>query len=85
MRLENWCLVHGEINPYLPPEMQTHVISGNVFGNPKFPGGKLITTSTIIKVENGIAYTQSGSEYELGKVDEQYGVLYPDALKRLQE
>ncbi len=82
IRLENWSLVDtGE--EYSSPEMIILVFQGNAYGHERFPEGTFIITSRIVSCENGVFKTYSGSEYRLGKVDEEYERLFPNALERI--
>jgi hypothetical protein len=80
MILQNWKIVPGRnISDYSAPETYYAEIVGEVFGHPKHEDGKLIQTSRIVKFEvqdaypdfeeYGIAKTQNGSTYWLGKPD----------------
>lgn len=86
-RLENWCVVVGEVNPYQPPEMCTQHLAGEVYGHPNFTDGEKITTSRIVLVERDgdrvVAVTGGGSRYLLGAVDPAYEAEFPNAKERL--
>lgn len=86
MRLENWGIIQSPSNPYEAPEMRKMQVTGDVYDhpNPKWDDGHGITTSNVVKIENGIAYTRSGSEYELGEVDPEYLKMFPNALDILK-
>ncbi len=74
-RIENWSVVFGNDNPYLPPEAQSIVIRGMIYGHEnqdKWPDSKPIRTSRIIGKKEGRICTYSGSEYELGEIDSEY-------------
>lgn len=81
MRIENWSLLN--VYPYTAPECQQPSLNGDVFGHPDISDGMNITTSSVKKVENGIAETYSGSFYELGVVNPEYEAQFPNALERL--
>ena len=84
MRLEKWGIIYGSmLNGYQAPELQTYKISGIVYGHSYFEDGTLIATSSIMKIKDGVAFTRTGSQYKLGKVDAEYLELYPDAEKLL--
>lgn len=53
MRLENWFWNNGSI-------------TGNVYGNPKFKDGDLVTTSQVAYEADGVIHTTTGSKYILG-------------------
>jgi len=84
MRLENWSIV-TDASPYTAPELCVPRVRGNVYDNPRFDDGEIIVTSELkaFKGKNTII-TNSGSHYELGKVDEEYEKIFPDALNRLK-
>lgn len=82
MRLENWS-VTGSNDPYKVPELQTKQLQGQVYDHPRFADGMFITTSTIIRVEDGRVRTKSGSLYILGEVDPKYEFEFPNARARL--
>lgn len=83
MKIENWSVtLVGPIDPYKPPEAHKQAISGNVYGNPKFPEGCFVTTSSIKRVLSDGVITKSGSFYELGEIDPEYEKLYPNARER---
>ncbi len=73
MRMENWSIHVGGEDPYKAPEEAERRLHGNVYGNPKFPDGHEVTTSSIKKVDypNKRVETQN-SVYELGKVSPEY-------------
>lgn len=84
MNIEKWGLVLGSaLNGYQAPELQTFKIIGKVYGHEHFEDGTFVTTSAILKIEEGIAFTASGSKYKLGKVHPEYLLLYPNALDLL--
>lgn len=83
-KIENWCLVHmNDNNGYDAPETRKLYFGGNVFGHPFFEDGHRVITSHIVSFSNGKFYTFSGTEYELGKVDEGYEKEYPNAYERV--
>ena len=71
MRLENWRIV-GTQNPYCPPECMSLSISGEVYGNPKFPDGDRIQTSYVQDIDGDQEVTHSGSIYTLGELNAEY-------------
>lgn len=83
MRLENWSVVVRDPDPYKAPEAQQACLSGNVYDHPTYSDGNVITTSRIVKVEDGKVHTVSGSVYELGEVDPEYERMFPGARGRL--
>lgn len=87
MRLENWGIVPIQAPPFTPPELWAKAVCGNVYGHPNFKGGDLITSTRIVdgRVEGDkiTLKTNSGSEYELGVVAEDYEAQFPDARNRV--
>lgn len=85
-QLKNWSFTMRGDDPYQPPESYIPVLQGNVYGhvNPnRHHDGKFIITSRLIGKRNGLAVTQSGSEYDLVDVDPNYEKMYPNAKERL--
>ena len=62
--IENWLPV-----PWVDPVGIK--ITGNIMGHPKYKDGTVVTTSVVVKFEDGYAITQSGSKYKLGKIKKQ--------------
>ena len=85
MKLERWAVIQGEVDPYQPPELAKRYISGMVYGNIEFPEGYFVRTSELLFVEDGHAFTKSGSIYKLGDVHPDYEKRYPNALERLNK
>lgn len=84
MKLNNWSFVStNQDDPYCPPEMIRFYLCGEVSGHPDFTDGDKVTTSPLIGKRNGKVVTKSGSEYELGYVDQAYEQLFPNAEQRL--
>ena len=81
--LNNWSVVYKD--PYKAPEQQSPCLCGHVSGHERFEDGKIVTTSTIMGLEDGFIITYSGSKYKLGTIDARYESVYPDAEKRLLE
>ena len=73
MKLDNWALRISRYDPFKAPEMQTCVLVGEAYQHPDpwILDGEFIYTSTVQKIEEGIAYTRN-SEYELGEPDPDY-------------
>ncbi len=82
-KLENWSMVNRNENSYQAPEQGIPALSGEVYNHPRFEDGLIVTTSSIINKKGENVLTYSGSEYELGKVSEEYEKIYPDAKERL--
>lgn len=71
VKLEDWFLTDKFQNPYIPPEDNT-CAKGMVFGHPKHTDGSYIRTSLIIKIENNLIYTESGTVYSVGEPNKSY-------------
>jgi len=80
-KLENWSIVFKD--PYQAPECRKSYLQGNIYGREDIEDGKFVTTSSIIKTEDNLVYTKSGSLYELGEPNVEYEKLYPNAKERL--
>ena len=70
-KIENWSVVTGNYNPYTAPEAIPRCIRGEVYGHPDFPDGDIVTTSTLVLLENGVAKTQN-TQYSLGYPEAEY-------------
>ena len=84
-RLENWSVIRQPKDPYSPPEFWPDRLHGNVYGHIKFADGEEMSTSTPVRLsEDGLrVVVRSGKEYQLGAVDPEYNILYPNARQRL--
>ena len=71
-RLKNWS-VFSDGDNFTAPELWTKRLQGNVYGHPRFKDGDPVNTSGIIEIIDKGTHkevkTQSGSVYELYKVD----------------
>ena len=67
-RLENFFFMTRDHQRVLlpPKEDGTYSLAGHCYNRTGFEDGTTIATSTIIKIENGVAMTRSGTKYELG-------------------
>jgi len=90
MVLKNWSIT-SDVNPnYVAPEMMHFHLQGNVYGNPFFYDGCLVTTSRIVEINDKGNYkeaiTKSGSVYELHKedVDKNAEKQYQNYYERLK-
>ena len=84
MKLENWAIVMRETNPFKDPGQIKLQLTGNVYDHPRFDDGTNVITSSIETInEDDKIITYSGSEYELGKVCEDYEKQFPNAYERL--
>ena len=82
-RLENWSVIVGNTSPYTPPELLTKHLHGRVYGDGRFPDGTNIKTSAILRTEQEVVLTHSGTRYTLGEIDPKYEAKFPGARKRL--
>jgi len=83
MKINNWAIVSTN-SPYTAPKMVACRLRGEVFGHPRFPDGKPVTTSSISHVTaDRKVVTNSGSVYELGDPLSEYEQKYPNAKERL--
>jgi hypothetical protein len=81
--IEDWAVVEV-YDPYMPPETRRKSLNGAVYGHPRFPDGKYVTTSSIVgKNDKNEVVTFSGSSYELGDVRWEYWQKFPNAGNRL--
>jgi hypothetical protein len=85
-RLENWS-VQARSDPYRAPEMLSAVLSGEVWGHPRFSGGHVVRTSNIIwmDLEKMQAKTRSGTLYALGKPAQEFLAWIREQGRRLEE
>jgi len=71
--LENWSVSTSiPPDPYSPPEIFDMYVSGQVYGDQRFPDGKQIITSRIKNVNKNIVQTINGTVYKLGKCSPKY-------------
>lgn len=90
MKLNNWSLSGGIGSEFLPPELQTPHLQGDVYGNDRFPDGTYVHTSRIVAIEDKgthkEAITESGSVYEIYKedVDPAAEKQFPGYYERLE-
>lgn len=60
-KLDNWTVCFDN------KEKDVHFhLMGEIFNDSRFDNGRVIRTSRVIKIENNIASTKSGTEYQLG-------------------
>ena len=84
IRIENWVVSLYPSDPYTPPELKSQVLSGEVFGHPRFEDGDVITTSALTGLnEAGEVVTLSGSAYSLGVPRTEYEEQFPNAKERV--
>lgn len=83
MKLENWSINFSAGDPYTAPEQLACHASGQVYGNPKFEDGTVVSTSRIVDVSDSGVTTKSGSFYELGEPHPDYEAAYPTAKQRV--
>ena len=82
--LNNWCIIDDE-EKYTSPQNYFLRFIGISFGHPAFEDGTAIKTGRIISYKNGVFTTGSGSQYILGKVNDEYEINYPHAYSQLVE
>lgn len=49
-----------------PWKMQRY-LHGELYGHPRLPDGRAVTTSSVIELRDDVAVTKSGTIYRLGK------------------
>ncbi len=82
--LEDWAIGADYDNPYQAPEQRIMRLTGKVYNHPdpRFPDGKVVTTSAIDLATGKCVVTKSGTKYQLGKVSPDYDAFmkksYPD-------
>lgn len=81
--LRNWFIENTTDDPFKAPEAQKIVLTGNVYGHPKQPDGKLVSTSPLIGRLGDKVVTQSRTEYDLGEPLSDYEAQYPNAKSEL--
>lgn len=85
IKLENWCLIYGNVTPFTAPELLIPHLHGTVYQHPLHKDGTVITTSSIFAVKDGFVITRSGSAYELGEPSPEYEKEFPNCKKTLLE
>ena len=85
VHIENWSIIQMIKTEYDAPETAKLYFAGNVYGHSFFEDGHKIITSRITSFnpEKNSFHPFSGTEYVLGKVDEDYETQYPNAYNRL--
>ena len=83
MKLEHWIVVsrYGTV-PQSPEEEPIH-LQGIVAGHRCIPDGRQVTTSRVVACQGDKILTKTGSQYELGRIDDHYERIYPNARERL--
>lgn len=90
-RLEEWVIAFDQGNPFMAPELCRRFLAGVVFGHCRMPDNRRITTSYIDtctidpSTDKIVVTTESGSVYELGKIDPGYEKAFPGAEERLRK
>lgn len=83
MKLEHWRVI-SRVESGLPsPDKYPIHLQGIVAGHGFIPDGRHITTSRVVSRRGNQVVTRSGSAYELGRIDDSYERLYPNARERL--
>ena len=71
-RLEQWSVINGDSDPYLPPEMLTSHLRGNIYDDERFEDGMPITTSPLVSFpEPNVAQTRN-TRYDLGEPEAKF-------------
>jgi hypothetical protein len=65
--LQNWSVVPGSIDPFVPPELSGIKVVGK-----RQSDGKVVMTSRVKRVDGRRVTTKSGSVYVLGAISRQY-------------
>lgn len=90
MVLKNWSVFSKPKYGYMPPELQTKYLQGNVYGHPDFEDGRNINTSPIDEImdrgDHKEIITRTGSRYLVypQDVDPDAENEYPRYYERLQ-
>lgn len=73
VRLERWAVRRPRLSsPYAAPETVGIALRGDVVGHPRRPDGSRVTTSPVVRVSGRLAWTASGTCYELAEPDPRY-------------
>ena len=56
-------------------EVTSKIIMGNIYGKPGWKAGTFVKTACVLKIENGIAITNGGRKYRLGKMHPDYAMF----------
>lgn len=89
VRLKNWSVFASNDNGFMPPELISLHLQGNVYGHPRFNDGDPVNTSRIVDLKNcgdhKEVITRSGSVYCLypEDVDPRAEEQYPNYYERL--
>jgi hypothetical protein len=82
--INNWAIVHGDVDPYQAPEAIPKYLTGDVVGHPRLGDMDGVRTSQIMSYdkENKVVVTKNNN-YVLGEVHPNYEAEYPNALERV--
>ena len=85
IKSEGWSLgTLSLMGGFVSPEFQGDVcLYGVSYGDDRRPDGRMVRSSPIACIEDGMVRTESGSLYELGEVCPDYEKLYPNAKERV--
>ena len=72
VRIENWFVRRRHRDPFMAPECNPVVLGGEVYGHPRKRDGTGVRTSAIVDVDGLLVRTESGTTYQLGKIDPEY-------------
>ena len=67
MKMENYYFFDG-YEVMIPQNLpwEEYMLAGEVYGHPQFTDGEYVTSSKVLKVDDGKVQTYTGSVYELG-------------------
>ena len=71
-KLKNWAVIGKDWDGYTAPELRKIYLKGQVFDNPKFPDGSVVSTSHIVSSTGKAISTASGSVYFLEEPATEY-------------
>ena len=76
VRLEQWAIcASSDVTPYTPPECIKRVLTGLVYGHPRFPDGSSVRTSELVELNLDWMWGQTcNTRYELGECDPEYAM-----------
>ena len=82
VKIHNWAVVskRDSRNQLATPDIH---LKGMVAGHPSWPDGTEITTSPITHRQDEHLISGNGTHYELGQIDPEYKVRYPNAKESL--
>jgi hypothetical protein len=81
--INNWSLLSRKAEAWTSPELRHAYLHGTVKNHPAHPDGKIISTSPVRRIEDGMVVTESGSYYRLGDAESIFEQMFPNAKERL--